>query len=115
MSTISTYVLDTSLGKPASGVPVMLERISTGGARAELGRGVTDADGRVPHLAPPGQPLTPGTYRLRFDTAVYFAATGRSVFYPSISVDFRVVAGDVTNHHVPLLLSPFGYSTYRGV
>lgn len=114
MSTISTYVLDTSLGKPASGVPVMLERIATSGARSELGRGVTDADGQVPHLAPPGQPLTPGTYRLRFDTAVYFAATGRSVFYPSITVDFRVVAGDAARYHVPLLLSPFGYSTYRG-
>lgn len=114
MSTISTLVLDTSLGRPASGVPVLLERIAVGGTRAELGRGVTDADGRVPHLAPPGQPLTAGTYRLRFDTAVYFAATGRSVFYPSVTVDFRVAAGEAAHYHIPLLLNPFGYSTYRG-
>src|SRR5438874_1561445 len=101
MSTISTHVFDTALGKPAAGVPVSLGRIVTGGGRTELGRGVTDADGTVPQLAAVGQSLELGTYRLLFDTGVYFAATGRSVFYPSISVDFRIGDG-AAHYHVPL-------------
>ena len=107
MATISTHVLDTSLGRPAEGVPVVLQRVEGG---ATVGSGITDSDGRVKDLA--GAALAPGVYRLAFDTAAYFTATARGSFYPEVSVVFRVV--DSSHHHVPLLLSPFGYSTYRG-
>ncbi len=108
---ITTHVLDTALGKPAAGVPLVLERVD-GHACRELGRGRTDADGRVSDLLPPGS-LERGTYRITFDTAAYFAATGRTSFYPSVAVLFEI-ADPSQHYHVPLLLSPFGYSTYRG-
>ena len=107
MSTISTHVLDTSLGRPAAGVPVALHRDEDG---SRIGGGVTDSDGRVKNLV--SGPLSPGVYRLHFDTDVYFTASNRDSFYPAVTVVFRVV--DQSHHHVPLLLSPFGYSTYRG-
>ena len=112
MSAITTHVLDTSRGRPASGVPVRLERVS-GGAGRLLARGATDADGRLRDLLPAGEPVEPGEYRLVFDTGAYFRAQGVEGFYPEVSVLFTVrSAGE--HHHVPLLLSPFGYSTYRG-
>jgi 5-hydroxyisourate hydrolase len=105
---ISTHVLDTAAGAPATGVPVSLALLRDG-AWASVGSGVTDADGRLGDL----QAVEPGTYRIRFDTAGYFADRGVRGFYPEVSVVFDVVdAGE--HHHVPLLLSPFGYSTYRG-
>jgi len=110
MSGISTHVLDTSRGRPAAGVPVHLDRADD--SRWELlGSAVTDADGRVPALldSPPAE----GRYRLTFDTAAYFAAVGAHAFYPEVSVTF-VVNGDDDHYHVPLLLNPFAYSTYRG-
>ena len=97
---ITTHVLDTALGRPASGVPVSLAR-NEGGAWAMVGHGATDADGRLRTLTPSG-PVEPGTYRITFDTAAYFAATGGAGF------------DGPAHYHVPLLLSPFGYSTYRG-
>ena len=105
----TTHVLDTALGKPARGVPIRLE-VADGDAWLVVGVGVTDEDGRLRTLttAPP----PPGTYRIRFDVGAYFAATGQSAFYPSVEVTFLVRDGD--HHHVPLLLSPFGSSTYRG-
>jgi 5-hydroxyisourate hydrolase len=106
MATISTHVLDTSLGKPAQGIRIELE---SGGAI--VGSGVTDADGRVKDLAS-GASLGVGDYRLTFAVADYFKRTGRESFYTSIAVDFRL--SDSQHYHVPLLLSPFGYSTYRG-
>jgi len=108
-STLSTHVLDTSLGRPAAGVPVTLER-ATGEV---LGSGVTDADGRVRSISRDGVSLGAGTYRLRFDVDAYFAQDGRSSFYPEVTVLFRIGAGG-EHYHVPLLLSAFGYSTYRG-
>lgn len=106
MSTLSTHVLDTSLGRPAGGVAVALSGGEDAGPIAE---GVTDADGRVGEL---GGQLEPGTYRLRFDSGGYFSAHGIDGFYPEVLVTFTISgAGHV---HVPLLLSPFGYSTYRG-
>ena len=107
MSTLSTHVLDTALGCPAGGVPVAL---SDADGRP-LGTGTTDEDGRVGRLGP--DPLEPGGYTLRFDTAAYFAASGRTTFYPEVAVTF-IVAGGGEHYHVPVLLSPFGYSTYRG-
>jgi 5-hydroxyisourate hydrolase len=112
MSAITTHVLDTALGRPAEGVPVILERLSTGDVAEIIGRGATDHDGRLRDLAPLG-PLIPGTYRLRFDTGTYFSEQELESFYPEVLVTFRV-RGGTEHYHVPLLLSPFGYSTYRG-
>jgi len=110
VSGISTHVLDTSRGRPAVGVAVHLDR--AGESRWEpVGSAVTDADGRVPALL--GAPPPAGRYRLTFDTAAYFTAAGTSAFYPEVSVTF-LVTGDDDHYHVPLLLSPYGYSTYRG-
>ncbi|MEO5664562.1 MAG: hydroxyisourate hydrolase [Nocardioides sp.] len=104
MSTLSTHVLDTSLGKPAAGVRITLV---VDGEATEVA--ATDADGRVADL---GGDLAPGTYSLRFDSGGYFSASGIEGFYPEVLVTFTISgAGHV---HVPLLLSPFGYSTYRG-
>jgi 5-hydroxyisourate hydrolase len=112
VSTISTHVLDTARGRPAPGVDVTLERLV--GDRAEpLGRGRTDDDGRVRDLLPAGEDLSPGTYRLRFDTGGYHAEHGVDGFYPEASVVFRIREAD-GHCHVPLLLSPYSYSTYRG-
>lgn len=112
-STISTHVLDTALGAPAQGIRVVLERFISEAGETELGTSVTDQDGRVRDLLDPGISLAEGSYRLRFDTGAYFARTGGESFFPEISVAFSV--GRAPQHyHVPLLLSPFGYSTYRG-
>ncbi len=112
MSPITTHVLDTAAGRPAAGVGVTLET-SEGGSFRELARGVTDADGRCRDLLPDGARLTAGAYRLSFDSGAYFAARGQATFYPRVQVWFAVrEPGE--HHHVPLLLSPFGYSTYRG-
>jgi 5-hydroxyisourate hydrolase len=112
MSQITTHVLDTSLGRPAASVPVALEIERPGGVWTEISRGATDSDGRLRHLLAPGA-LVKGTYRLTFDTRAYFQAHQEKGFYPSVSVVFEI--HDATDHyHVPLLLSPFGYSTYRG-
>lgn len=111
---ISTHVLDTARGRPAAGVSVILERLSTDAAAArEFARGTTDEDGRVQELLPAGTALEVGDYRLTFDTHAYFAASGVEAFYPSVSVVFTVRDAS-QHHHVPLLLSPYGYSTYRG-
>ena len=112
MSAITTHVLDTSRGRPAGGVLVVLE-IATGDGHRELGRGRTDADGRLRTLLAPDAPLAQATYRLTFHTGAYFADGGVEGFYPEVRIDFMV--RDPAQHfHVPLLLSPFGYSTYRG-
>jgi 5-hydroxyisourate hydrolase len=113
MSTISTHVLDTALGRPAAGVSVTLARLGAKAMEIPIGVGETDRDGRLRDLLPDGQSLAVGDYRLRFDIGAYFAATGRETFYPSVAVEFRVA--DASAHcHVPLLVSPYGYSTYRG-
>ena len=112
MSRITTHVLDTSLGRPAAGVPVKLEIEKDGGGWKELSRGATDGDGRHAILSPPDI-LTEGTYRLIFDAHTYFQLRGAETFYPQITVTFRVRDAK-QNYHVPLLLAPYGYSTYRG-
>jgi 5-hydroxyisourate hydrolase len=124
-SPITTHVLDTSRGRPASGVPVSLSRHHHASEDASgrwkesswelLAEGSTDADGRVANLLPPGS-LQPGIYRLRFDTATYFAQVGvGTFFYPWAEIVFQVADHESSAHyHVPLLLNPFGYSTYRG-
>lgn len=107
MATIATHVLDTSIGRPAAGVPVRLEAQHASGW-AEIARGTTDADGRVRALGD----VPPGTYRIRVDVAPYFAARGMPSFFPFVEIAFVVT--DAAHYHVPLLISPFGYSTYRG-
>ncbi|MGA9525272.1 MAG: hydroxyisourate hydrolase [Myxococcaceae bacterium] len=107
---ISTHILDTTRGRPAQGVAVTLE-LKEGSGWRELARGVTDADGRVKPLLD----VIPeaGIYRVSFDVAAYFARLEVESFYPAISIEFRVKA-PAEHHHVPLLLNPFGFSTYRG-
>ena len=113
---ISTHILDTARGRPAAGVPVTLELLESNGAAArgrEIARASTDADGRVRELVADGPALGAGRYRIHFDTAGYFAASGTEAFYPEVSVVF-VIHDAAQHYHVPLLLSPYGYSTYRG-
>jgi 5-hydroxyisourate hydrolase len=105
MATLSTHVLDTGAGRPAAGVRVVLE----GAAGQVLAEARTDTDGRVGSI---GDDLAPGDYRLRFDTGTWFSDTGAEGFYPEVSVSFRITVDE--HFHVPLLLSRFGYSTYRG-
>lgn len=108
---ISTHVLDTARGRPAVGLAVSLSRRNPGEPWSVVGRAVTDADGRVKELS--SVPLDGGEYRLVFATGAYFNASGLKAFYPEVAVVFVVADGE-THLHVPLLLSPFGYSTYKG-
>jgi 5-hydroxyisourate hydrolase len=126
MSAISTHVLDTAAGRPAAGMRVRLERVvATGRATAPAGEEIaaasTDAGGRIAGLGP--DVVDPGTYRLIFDTGGYLsrqrgsggegdAGAGDAPFFPEVTVTFTVAEGE--HYHVPLLMSPFGYSTYRG-
>lgn len=112
MSGITTHVLDTSRGRPAGGVPVLLEAQNDGSWRT-LGHALTDSDGRVKQILPPGSALTSGVYRLTFGIDTYFRTQGIEGFYPEAAVVFHVRDANL-HYHVPLLLSPFGYSTYRG-
>jgi 5-hydroxyisourate hydrolase len=112
MSAITTHILDVSLGSPAPNVPVILERETHEGWRVE-GRGLTDDDGRLKFTLGEDELFEAGHYRLTFDTGDYFAGREIEAFYPQVTVAFTV--RDAAQHyHVPLLLSPFGYSTYRG-
>jgi 5-hydroxyisourate hydrolase len=112
MKRLSTHVLDTTRGQPASGIVVVLE-CAAGAEWKLLGQGQTDADGRIPNLIGDPSGLPAGDYRLRFATAAYFHALGMAVFYPEVQVHVRL--GETSkNYHLPLLLSPYGYTTYRG-
>lgn len=112
MSAITTHVLDTAKGCPAAGVPIVLER-QDGDAWTRLGSGETDDDGRLRTLLAADATVEPGTYRIEFDTGAYFAASGTKGFYPLVQVVFTIAAPG-EHYHVPLLLNPYGYSTYRG-
>jgi 5-hydroxyisourate hydrolase len=107
MSHVTTHVLDAALGMPATGVVVALH----GPTGDLIATGETDADGRVTALGP--EVLPAGDYRLEFQVGAYFAASGRATFYPRVTLEF-IVAETSAHYHVPLLLSPFAYSTYRG-
>lgn len=113
MSRISTHVLDTALGKPAAGVPVLLERSDSSRKWVKVNSVQTDPDGRCSGLLPDKQELSEGVYRLTFDTAAYFAASRQHGLYPVVEITFLVRGGE-THFHIPLLLSPNGYTTYRG-
>jgi 5-hydroxyisourate hydrolase len=111
MSAITTHVLDTSRGAPASDMDVVVHAWQDGGW-SQIGAGRTDADGRVAGLLPDG-PAEPGTYRLTFATGEWFAAEKIDGFYPEVTVVFSI-HDRITHYHIPLLISPFAYSTYRG-
>ena len=106
MTRITTHVLDTAAGRPAAGMPVTLELQDPEGVWHELATALTDADGRSPSL----HATQPGSHRLRFEVTAHH---GPDAFFPEVSIAFRVGEGDA-HLHVPLLLAPFGYSTYRG-
>ncbi|MEE2962465.1 MAG: hydroxyisourate hydrolase [Myxococcota bacterium] len=112
MSPITTHILDTSLGKPAQEVSVSLSFRNTDGTWSLMGHGHTDGDGRIKNLLAPNQ-LIPGTYRMCFDTEAYFESQQVKGFYPEVFIVFQIENTD-QHYHVPLLLNPFGYSTYRG-
>lgn len=109
-SPITTHVLDISRGKPAVGIKAVLE-VQSGSNWKEIGRGTTNDDGRIADLL--DSQITPGLYRLTFATAEYFRTLKTESFYPKISIEFEIKNSD-PHYHVPLLLSPFGYSTYKG-
>lgn len=106
MSTITSHILDTSRGCPAAGIKIILF-VQQGDAWPELRRTITDADGRIAPWT-----VAPGRYKLRFETRAYFDLQTVSTFYPFVEIHFET--GDDVHYHIPLLLSPWGYSTYRG-
>lgn len=112
---ITTHVLDTARGGPAAGIRVTLHRLVTDRADGwvAVGEGTTDADGRLRSLVAAGAPLEAGRYRLVFDTGAYHRSLGVVCFHPEVIVVFAI-ADPAQHYHVPLLLSPFGYTTYRG-
>lgn len=112
MTPITCHVLDTALGRPAAGVPVVLARLEPNGEWRALANARTDADGRVRNFVF-SEPFVSGTYRVTFETRVYHEAVQSPGFYPYVDVVFVVERSD-EHFHIPLLLSPFGYSTYRG-
>lgn len=120
MSTLSTHVLDTSTGKPANGIGVVLHGLdaavlpgnATDSDWSTIGEATTNSDGRVGETLAPST-LTPGSYCLTFQTATYFKASDNKCFYPYVRIIFEITEAD-SHYHVPLLISPFGYSTYRG-
>jgi 5-hydroxyisourate hydrolase len=112
MSGITTHVLDTSRGRPAVGVPATLEVEAAGGWKL-VGKGTTNSDGRITDLTSNEAQSVAGVYRLIFDTGKYFSDQELEAFYPQVTIVFRI-EDPAQHYHVPLLLSPFGYSTYRG-
>lgn len=113
MARISTHVLDIAQGQPAKGIPVRLERQALGGNWQLLASAHTDQDGRCVQLLPDNEALNIGVYRLGFDTAAYFAARKVDGFYPLVEITFQIRNAE-QHFHIPLLLSPHGYTTYRG-
>ena len=111
MSQLTTHILDTTLGKPAQGVAIHLEQKTANGWLA-IANGITNNDGRITELFPKEKILDAGVYRMLFDTATYFNRQNIKAFYPNVTIEFEIT--DASHYHVPLLLNPFGYSTYRG-
>jgi 5-hydroxyisourate hydrolase len=109
---ITTHVLDLASGRPAAGVRVVLMSIEDG-EHTTVASGVTDPDGRLKDLVPTAKRLEAAVYELTFETGVYFSARGVLSFHPSVTVTFEISDAE-QDYHVPLLISPFGYTTYRG-
>lgn len=111
MSQLTTHILNTSTGKPATGVPVVLFRQQEE-KWIQMALGTTNEDGRIPDLLKADIVLEPGHYKLKFETKAYFQQSGILTFYPFIEIVFTITGSE--HYHVPLLLNPFGYTTYRG-
>ncbi len=111
MSQLTTHILDTSIGKPASGVSITLFK-QDNNHWIEISKGLTNDDGRIPDLIDPDLVLEHGVYKIKFETAEYFQRQNIKTFYPYAEIVFTIDSND--HYHVPLLLNPFGYSTYRG-
>ena len=111
MSQVTSHILDTSKGKPAEGVKVILFFLEEG-HWLTINGGATNKDGRIPNLTEADNPLKLGIYKLKFETLEYFEKQRVDTFYPYIEIIFQIK--DKAHYHVPLLLNPFGYSTYRG-
>jgi 5-hydroxyisourate hydrolase len=109
---ISTHILDTSLGRPAAGVPITLAFMSIG-VWSPLNNAITDADGRCKDLLPLTRPLQPGNYLIHFETDVYYKQNHLEGLYPYVDIIFTVADGK-QHYHIPLLLTANGYTTYRG-
>ncbi|KAL7416932.1 hypothetical protein BDY24DRAFT_207840 [Mrakia frigida] len=113
-SPITCHVLDSTIGKPASGVPVVLEQLSGDGKFVVLASGSTDSNGRLSDLLPPSaSPLPVGIYKMNFETGLYFTEKGMATFYPKVEILFNYENPE-EHYHIPLLLSPHSYTTYRG-
>jgi 5-hydroxyisourate hydrolase len=113
MSTITSHILDTTVGRPAEGVSVLLENETAPQTWVPVGDAVSDAEGRVANMVPASLTLRAGKYRLSFDTGPYYAAKNLRAFYPEVYVIFHVHDPE-QHYHLPLLISRFGYTTYRG-
>ncbi|MEO7539574.1 MAG: hydroxyisourate hydrolase [Pyrinomonadaceae bacterium] len=113
MSPITTHILDIAAGRPAAGIPVVLEQKSHAAGWQLVAEGMSDSDGRVNDLFGPGDVFLTGHYRLTFDTSTYFLNIGVECFFPQVMITF-VVKDEEQHFHVPLLLSRYGYTTYRG-
>jgi 5-hydroxyisourate hydrolase len=113
MSAITIHVLDIMRGQPASGIAVLLHNLSSTNEWALLASGITDGEGRIRDLVDVRHPLAAGSYRLTFETAEYFRSLGAASFYAEVTVTF-LIEDPIEHYHIPLLLSPYGYSTYRG-
>lgn len=112
MSQITTHILDTSAGKPVKGVSVILYILNNDSLWEEISSGITNEDGRIKDLITENKILNPGTYKLKFLTGAYYAKNIIRRFYPFIEIIFEIENED--HYHIPLLLNPFGYTTYRG-
>ncbi len=111
VSQITTHVLDTTLGKPGQNITIKMQQPIENGWQT-IAQGVTNKDGRIPDLLPPNRNLKPGTYKMLFETGKYFESIAVKGFYPEVEIQFTVF--DDSHYHVPLLVNPYGYSTYRG-
>lgn len=112
MSQITTHILDTTRGRPAQGVTITLYQEQSDTGWNEIAKGVTNADGRIPDLLQKSVVLQQGAYKMRFDTKDYFDRDDIATFYPCVEIIFSLQTNE--HYHIPLLLNPFGYSTYRG-
>ena len=111
VSQLTTHVLDTTLGKPGRDITIRLKQVVNGNWQT-MAQGITNADGRIGDLLPQNKNIAPGNYKMVFETGDYFKANNTKGFYPVVEIDFTVF--DDCHYHVPLLINPFGYSTYRG-
>lgn len=111
MSQLTTHILDTTKGRPAAGVTIILYQDQNGSWK-EISKGITNSDGRIPDLLKKDAILQHGIYKMRFETQAYFDKDKTETFYPYAEIIFNITTDD--HYHIPLLLNPFGYSTYRG-